>query len=104
MLWLWFDMLEICGTVKRHAFIVGDKTHRQSEKIYTMLNSLAKQMEKGGYVADTYFVLDDVEEEAKEDMLHSHSERLGVHTNVVKLESVSLAPKIFQMSKEGQGY
>lgn len=33
-------------------------------------------MEEGGYVADTNLVLDDVEEEAKEDMLHSHSEKL----------------------------
>ena len=65
MLWLWFGMLEIRGTAKWHAFIVGDKAHPQAEKIRTMLNSLAKQMEEGGYVADTNFVLDEMEEEAE---------------------------------------
>jgi pentatricopeptide repeat protein len=63
---------------KVHAFNVGDKSHPQSEKIYAMLNSLAKQMEEAGYIPDTNFVLHDVEEEVKEHMLYSHSEKLAI--------------------------
>jgi pentatricopeptide repeat protein len=44
-----------------HSFSVGDKSHPQSEKIYTLLESLAEQMKKAGYVPDTSFVLHDVE-------------------------------------------
>eukprot|EP01018_Ginkgo_biloba_P037431 Gb_29873 [translate_table: standard] len=61
-----------------HAFLVGDKSHPQSEKIYAMLGRLAEQMEEAGYVPNTNFVLHDVEEEAKEQMLSSHSEKLAI--------------------------
>lgn len=44
-----------------HSFSVGDKSHPQSEKIYTLLESLAEQMKNAGYVPDTSFVLHDVE-------------------------------------------
>eukprot|EP01018_Ginkgo_biloba_P032700 Gb_11667 [translate_table: standard] len=61
-----------------HAFLVGDKSHPQSKKIYAMLESLAGQMEASGYVPDTSFVLHDVEEEEKEDILFRHSEKLAI--------------------------
>eukprot|EP01018_Ginkgo_biloba_P034186 Gb_33064 [translate_table: standard] len=63
---------------KVHVFVVGDKSHPQSEKIYAMLETLAGQMEKAGYVPDTNFVLHDVEDEVKEHMLSSHSEKLAI--------------------------
>ena len=71
-------MQSVSGKNKVHAFIMGDKLHPQSEKIYAMLNNLGKQMEEAGYVLDTNFVLHDVEEEAKEYMLHSQSEKLAI--------------------------
>eukprot|EP01018_Ginkgo_biloba_P030434 Gb_10709 [translate_table: standard] len=46
-----------------HAFVVGDRSHPQSERIYGMLESLAEQMKAAGYVADTRFFLHDVEED-----------------------------------------
>ncbi|XP_057821050.2 pentatricopeptide repeat-containing protein At3g12770 [Cryptomeria japonica] len=70
------------STVELHGkvdtFYAGDKSHPQSNEIYAMLDSLAQEMEKAGYVPNTNFVLHDVEEEEKEDMLSSHSEKLAI--------------------------
>eukprot|EP01018_Ginkgo_biloba_P025790 Gb_04077 [translate_table: standard] len=63
---------------KVHTFLVGDRTHPQSEKIYAMLEILAGQLENAGYVPNTNFVLHDVEEEVKEHLLSSHSEKLAI--------------------------
>eukprot|EP01018_Ginkgo_biloba_P023309 Gb_30523 [translate_table: standard] len=63
---------------KVHAFLVGDRLHPQSEKIYASLEILAGQMKEAGYVSETNFVLHDVEEEVKEHMLCSHSEKLAI--------------------------
>eukprot|EP01018_Ginkgo_biloba_P025976 Gb_06693 [translate_table: standard] len=63
---------------KVHEFVVGDRSHPQSEKIYEMLEALAGQMEDAGYACDTSFVLHDVEEEEKDYILCSHSEKLAI--------------------------
>eukprot|EP01018_Ginkgo_biloba_P032702 Gb_11925 [translate_table: standard] len=63
---------------KVHVFLAGDKSHPCSEKIYAMLKSLACRMEEAGYVPDTSFVLHDVEEEEKERLIFSHSEKLAI--------------------------
>eukprot|EP01018_Ginkgo_biloba_P006709 Gb_15874 [translate_table: standard] len=63
---------------KVYTFLVGDKSHPQTEKIYAMLETLAGQMDEAGYVPNTDFVLHDVEEEMKEHMLCSHSEKLAI--------------------------
>eukprot|EP01018_Ginkgo_biloba_P030661 Gb_29995 [translate_table: standard] len=61
-----------------HVFLVGDRSHPQSEKIYAMLESLAWKMKQAGYVPNTSFVLHDVEEEEKEYILCGHSEKLAI--------------------------
>eukprot|EP01018_Ginkgo_biloba_P018799 Gb_11545 [translate_table: standard] len=61
-----------------YSFLVGDRLHPQSEKIYSMLATLAGQMKEAGYAPNTDFVLHDVEEEVKEHMLGSHSEKLAI--------------------------
>eukprot|EP01018_Ginkgo_biloba_P022914 Gb_33051 [translate_table: standard] len=61
-----------------HTFVIGDRSHPQSEIIYATLESLADQMKEAGYVPDMNFVLHDVEEEEKEQILCSHSERLAI--------------------------
>eukprot|EP01018_Ginkgo_biloba_P030846 Gb_06900 [translate_table: standard] len=61
-----------------HCFLVGDRSHTESGKIYAMLESLARHMVEAGYVPDTSFVLHDVEEEKKEYMLGTHSEKLAI--------------------------
>eukprot|EP01018_Ginkgo_biloba_P026951 Gb_35042 [translate_table: standard] len=63
---------------KVHSFLVGDQSHPQSDEIYARLETLLRQMEAAGYVPDTNFVLHDVEEEVKEHMLCSHSEKLAI--------------------------
>eukprot|EP01018_Ginkgo_biloba_P011243 Gb_34299 [translate_table: standard] len=66
-----YSLIEVNNKV--HSFLVGDRSHPHSEKIYAILEILSKQMYAAGYVANTDFVLHDVEEEVKEHMLYSHS-------------------------------
>eukprot|EP01018_Ginkgo_biloba_P011244 Gb_34298 [translate_table: standard] len=61
-----------------HAFIAADRSHPQSEKIYATLEILAGQMKEAGYVSNANFVLHDVEDESKEHMLCTHSEKLAI--------------------------
>eukprot|EP01018_Ginkgo_biloba_P019893 Gb_33697 [translate_table: standard] len=70
------SLIEVNNRV--HVFLVGDRSHPQSEKIYATLETLAGLMKELGYVPDTNFVLHDVEEETKENMLYSHSEKLAI--------------------------
>eukprot|EP01018_Ginkgo_biloba_P019045 Gb_02375 [translate_table: standard] len=71
-----YSWIEINNMV--HAFLAGDRSHPQSDKIYAKLRTLARQMEEAGYVPNTNFVLHDVEEEVKERMLCVHSEKLAI--------------------------
>jgi len=61
-----------------YAFLVGDKSHPQMEKIYATLEDLSRKMKAAGYVPDTRFVLKDLEEEQKEQSLFHHSEKLAI--------------------------
>ncbi|XP_042489137.1 pentatricopeptide repeat-containing protein At3g12770-like [Macadamia integrifolia] len=61
-----------------HCFSVGDKSHPQSESIYSKLEDLHWQLKEAGYTPDTSSVLYDVNEEVKEKMLWDHSERLAI--------------------------
>eukprot|EP01018_Ginkgo_biloba_P010548 Gb_15394 [translate_table: standard] len=61
-----------------HAFMVEDRTHPQIEEIYAMLETLDEQMKKAGYVPNTDFVVQDVEQEQKRQSLSHHSEKLAV--------------------------
>eukprot|EP01018_Ginkgo_biloba_P001839 Gb_27521 [translate_table: standard] len=61
-----------------YAFVVGDRSQPQMQKIYAKLKNLSTQMKATGYVPDTRFVLNDVEEEQKEQILCYHSEKLAI--------------------------
>eukprot|EP01018_Ginkgo_biloba_P036740 Gb_04648 [translate_table: standard] len=61
-----------------HAFIAGDRSHPKTEEIYAKLEGLSKQMKVAGYVPDMRFVLHDLEEEQKEQILCYHSEKLAI--------------------------
>ncbi|XP_057818267.2 pentatricopeptide repeat-containing protein At2g27610 isoform X2 [Cryptomeria japonica] len=76
-----YSWIEIKNRV--HAFVVGDKSHPQTDKIYAQLKSLVGHMKAVGYVPDTSFVLHDVEEEVKEDVLFSHSEKLATSFGLI---------------------
>lgn len=63
---------------KIHCFLVGDQSHPESEKIYSKLEELLEKIRKAGYSPRTEYVLQDVEEEVKEDMINKHSEKLAI--------------------------
>jgi len=63
---------------KVYAFLVGDTSHPQLQEIYLKLDALSGEMKEAGYVSDTRFVLQDVEEEQKEHILGYHSEKLAI--------------------------
>ncbi|XP_040377619.1 pentatricopeptide repeat-containing protein At4g37170 [Oryza brachyantha] len=66
-----------------HVFLVGDKSHPQADEIYALLKKLSVKMREEGYVADTEFVLHDVEDEQKEQDIGYHSERLAVAFGII---------------------
>eukprot|EP01018_Ginkgo_biloba_P024290 Gb_24630 [translate_table: standard] len=70
-----------------HTFLVGDRSHPQTEKIYAMLERLSGQLEKAGYMPDKNFLLHDVEEELKEDILPYHSEKLAIAFGLISTPS-----------------
>ncbi|CAD5325274.1 unnamed protein product [Arabidopsis thaliana] len=61
-----------------HTFLVGDRSHPQSDEIYRELDVLVKKMKELGYVPDSESALHDVEEEDKETHLAVHSEKLAI--------------------------
>ncbi|XP_057843708.2 pentatricopeptide repeat-containing protein At2g22070 isoform X2 [Cryptomeria japonica] len=61
-----------------HAFRSEDSSHPQSAEIYAVLKTLAGQMEDAGYVPNTSFVLHDMKEELKKQVLYHHSEKLAI--------------------------
>ncbi|XP_022144577.1 putative pentatricopeptide repeat-containing protein At3g08820 [Momordica charantia] len=68
--------IEVDGIV--HQFLVGDKSHSFSEKIYAKLDELSRELKEAGHMPTTEFVLFDIEEEEKEHFLGCHSEKLAV--------------------------
>lgn len=71
-----FSLIEFNNAV--YKFGVGDRSHPESNKIYAALEELAAAMKRLGYIPMTDFVLHDIEEEAKEEALFFHSERLAI--------------------------
>jgi pentatricopeptide repeat protein len=75
------SLIEVNNTV--NTFVVGDRSHPQTEKIYATLETLVGKMEEAGYIPNTDFVLHDVDEEAKEHMLGTHSEKLAISFGLI---------------------
>lgn len=63
---------------KVHMLLAGDKAHPQMNQIMEKLNKLSSEMKRSGYFPNTHFVLQDVEEQEKEQILCGHSEKLAV--------------------------
>lgn len=64
---------------KIHIFMARDKSHPRSDEIYNKLAQITETLKReGGYVAQTKYVLHNVEEEQKVQMLYGHSERLAI--------------------------
>ncbi|KAI5661931.1 hypothetical protein M9H77_21254 [Catharanthus roseus] len=69
----WFELKN-----QVHQFIMGDKSHPQSEEIDAYLKDLMEELKLKGYVPDTGSVLHDMDAEEKEYNLVHHSEKLAI--------------------------
>ncbi|THU70973.1 hypothetical protein C4D60_Mb08t30610 [Musa balbisiana] len=61
-----------------HTFMAGDRRHLKVEEIYKELEVLITRTKELGYVPDTRYVLQEMEELEKERSLYYHSEKLAV--------------------------
>lgn len=61
-----------------HTFASGDWSHTKTKEIYQKLEELEVEMERAGYVADTSFVLREVDSAEKNKTIRYHSERLAI--------------------------
>ncbi|MQM00228.1 hypothetical protein Taro_032962 [Colocasia esculenta] len=68
-----------------HSFISGDKSHSDSDEIYKKLDELTGTTKRAGYVPKTEVVLHDVEDDVKESVLSSHSEKLAMSYGLLRL-------------------
>ncbi|KAG2691541.1 hypothetical protein I3760_08G013400 [Carya illinoinensis] len=70
------NLLEVRSRV--HEYRAGDRSHPGTDRIYSELRALKEQMKEAGYIPETRFVLHDIDQEAKEEALLAHSERLAI--------------------------
>ncbi|XP_023523583.1 pentatricopeptide repeat-containing protein At3g62890-like [Cucurbita pepo subsp. pepo] len=68
--------IEIDNSV--YEFFMGDLSHPQSAKIYSMIRELKWKMKLAGYKPKTDLVIHNIDEEEKEDALSTHSEKLAL--------------------------
>lgn len=61
-----------------HEFVAGDGSHPKSAEIYAMLTEMIRRLKEVGYRPMTCLVLLDLEDEAKEEVLVVHSEKLAL--------------------------
>ena len=61
-----------------HTFAAGDRSHPYTKEIYQKLEELGEEMERQGYIADTSFVLREVDSQEKSRSIRYHSERLAI--------------------------
>ncbi|KAG8503024.1 hypothetical protein CXB51_000852 [Gossypium anomalum] len=54
---------------KTHRFVVGDKSHPEADGIYKKLKELIGKIRKANFMSEAEFVLHDVDEELKENMI-----------------------------------
>lgn len=70
-----------------HEFIVGDKSHPQTEEIYIKLCEMKEKLNVVGHVPDTTQVLLCLEEDnEKEAELETHSERLAIAFGLLNIK------------------
>lgn len=69
-----------------HTFAAGDRSHGKTVEIYDKLEELGEEMAKAGYVADTSFVLKEVDGEEKSRTIRYHSERLAIAFGLITFQ------------------
>ncbi|CAN6482378.1 unnamed protein product [Victoria cruziana] len=68
---------------KIYVFVAGDQSHPRNKEIYAKLDELIVETKGLGYVPDTSFVLQDLDDKAKESSLYYHSEKLAIAFGVL---------------------
>ncbi|CAO2833775.1 unnamed protein product [Amaranthus hypochondriacus] len=63
---------------KVYRFVSGDQSHPYSAKIYSKLEEIIRKIQEVGLERQTKFILHDVEEDIKIDMINKHSEKLAL--------------------------
>nr|BAK07481.1 predicted protein [Hordeum vulgare subsp. vulgare] len=76
------SLVELRNSV--YEFVMGDRSHPESDQIYQTLAEIAERLRCQGYVPRTSNVLADIEEEEKETALNYHSERLAIAFALLK--------------------
>jgi hypothetical protein len=71
-----FSYIEVDGVI--HKFVNGDLSHSNWHDIYAKLDEIKFRIKAYGYVAETNFLLHDIGQEDKENVLCYHSEKLVV--------------------------
>ncbi|KAI0498525.1 hypothetical protein KFK09_019413 [Dendrobium nobile] len=74
---------------KVNVFFTGNQSHPQYEEMYKELVILLAKMKNIGYIPDYSFVLQDVEDDEKEHILASHSERLAIAFGIISTKPKS---------------
>ncbi|KAL6206030.1 hypothetical protein ACLB2K_023281 [Fragaria x ananassa] len=72
-----------------YTFVAGDRSNEHSEKIYKFLKEMGEKMRLAGFVPNTDFVLQDVDQEEKVGTLCNHSEKLAVAFAMLNLNGES---------------
>lgn len=68
--------IEVQG--KLHSFVANDRAHPRAREIYAELEVLTEKMKRLGYAADTRAVTHEFEDDAKEQSVGLHSEKLAI--------------------------
>jgi pentatricopeptide repeat protein len=76
------SLVELRNSV--YEFVMGDRSHPESEQIYKMLSQIAEKLRREGHIPRTSNVLADIEDEEKETALNYHSERLAIAFALLK--------------------
>ncbi|KAL9999024.1 putative tetratricopeptide-like helical domain superfamily, DYW domain-containing protein [Helianthus debilis subsp. tardiflorus] len=75
---------------KVYSFVVGDTSHPFMDQISAKMQSLYTKIKEKGYVPDTKFVLQNMEEAEKEMILCGHSEKLALAFGLISASGSSL--------------
>ncbi|KAD5960406.1 hypothetical protein R6Q59_013531 [Mikania micrantha] len=77
---------------KVYSFVVGDTSHPFMGQISAKMEDLYLKIKEKGYVPDTRFVLQEMEEEKKEMILCGHSEKLAVAFGLISNSGQNSTP------------
>lgn len=79
-----------------HTFMAGDLSHPRSREINETLEKLIEKVKLLGYVPDTRFVLQDMDEELKKRSLYYHSEKLAISFALLMSSNKNTIIRIFK--------